>query len=286
MATNTGNTNISPLVNQTIWGALVHTSQTPEQQGKVIKDLGIDDCVRVSINLSTFNGHDAQLEYFQANDFTILLNINNAPHTDGAILYAHDMVKYAADLENFFQGKYGKYEMVIMIENEPLNDTYFKDDVSNYITLLKTAIPIVHKYGHQVCDGGMHVPYIVAASTNHLFNQNAKDTLALLTAVKSMGVDYVAVHQGVGNNNYNLSDVKASADYIKLFTGKTPIFTEASIANGVTSSKTITDFVNAVRNNYRYGIIFAAQESDKAEPLVTSSGALNSLGIAFRDAIK
>lgn len=272
--------------------------------------------MRNAIVLETYNGKAPMVDQFINAGFKVLLNINNS--TGGTVKsYPTDMVKYKKNLENVLNSYHPE---VVVIENEPINESYYTGPIENYITELRTAVDVCKARGIKVADGGLHIgmvsilvyqdyvsrgmqkeadafaakaltsAYLKAAQGKGSTTINTKldKTKKQITAFKTMALDYVNFHwyqpaSGGDPNKAIPGIIKEIADYLRRATGKEVLCNEFGQYNQSTSL--IASMVNEFKlAGLSYGIVFSGDSGSGAQPLHKNTDLLPN-GISYRDAV-
>lgn len=273
--------------------------------------------VRDAVMLDTYNGKAPLIDDYMSNGFKVLMNLNYTSKKPAS--YPTDMVKYKSLLQKVLADY--KPEVAV-IENEPINDSYYKGNIQDYINEVKTAVDVCHSYGVKVSDGGLHTGMVCilvyqdyvsrgmqkqaddfgkrALTSQYLKTAQGKGTNTdiatkldktkqQITAFKTMALDYVNFHWyqptslSPNENTASQGVVKEIADYLRRATGKQVLCNEFGQYNQ--SSALITSMVNEIKlAGLNYGIVFSGASNSGAQPLNNGSKLLSN-GIAFRDAI-
>ncbi len=167
---------------ENIWGALIaNQALSNQEKAGVLSNLHAA-YGRLAINLSTFSGFNGQFAAYTAAGLQIALNINNMPVVGGnPNALPTDMTAYA----NSVQGVIDVYiPLIACLENEELNDAYYTgtpaDQAAQYITMLETAIPLLHAKGILVADGGLLYAPVAALIYWDLLNSDPVAAAAFL----------------------------------------------------------------------------------------------------------
>lgn len=274
------------------WGALI-SNEDMDTRIEVMEQLGVQ-YARTSTTLVGYTGKLGDVEKLEAQGFKVLLNVSYEPQTDGSPrTFPTDMADYRARLAEVLD----KYKPeVVVIENEPTNQLYYVDDMSNYLTELENAIEVAHARGVKVADGSLHVTAVDAVSKNQLVNDITQRQQELLEGYAKLDLDYVNLHMAVGTKGLGEgSDVfpegllKSVSDYIVEFTGHDVIANEISLHTDSTALvESMLEELKASNNSngqFKYSIIYSGQKGDdEAQPL-NQGDSLTALGVSCRDSI-
>lgn len=136
-------------------GTLVNIPMSvPESNMKrmqVYKMLGAP-YVRHTLTMQSWNGSNDFYEKLNNAGYKIILNVVATPQGGGPRPFTHDMATYKKKLEEILSVY--KPELLV-VENEEYNQTYYNGYMSEYLTILKTAIEVAHSKGVKVCNGGL-----------------------------------------------------------------------------------------------------------------------------------
>jgi len=275
--------------------------------------------VRDAIVMETYDGKAPMLDKYQANGYKILLNLNYSASQKPSA-FPTDMVKYKSTLENILS----KYRPeVAVIENEPANDGYYSGPIENYFTELRTAIDVCHARGIKISDGALHTGMVMilvyqdyirrglqaqaddfanrALSSNYLraaqgkgssdINAKLDKCKKMITAYKSMALDYVNIHwyeplkDGIDSTISSSGIAKEIADYLRHKIGKQVLTNEFGQTNQIPTlvASQVAEFNLA---NLAYAIDFSGIGGGGVGSLPLTNGiAILPNGEAYRDAI-
>lgn len=273
--------------------------------------------VRDGIMLDSYNGKAPLIDDYMSNGFKVLLNLNYTSKRPTS--YPTDMVKYKSLLQKVLNDY--KPEVAV-IENEPINDSYYKGDIQDYINEVKTAVDVCHSYGVKVSDGGLHTGMVCILTYQDYVNRGmqkeaddfgkraltsqylktaqgkgtSKDistkldkTKQQIDAFKNMDLDFVNFHWyqptslSPNDNTAAQGVVKEIADYLRRATGKQVLTNEFGQYNQ--SSALIESMVNEIKAaGLTYGIVFSGNNNSEAKALAKGTQLLSN-GIAYRDAV-
>jgi len=273
--------------------------------------------VRDAVILNSYRGNAPLINDYLSNGFKVLMNLNYTSTKPSA--YPTDMVKYKSYLEKVLADYTPE---IAVIENEPINDSYYKGPISDYINEIKTAVDVCHAHGVKVADGGLHIgmvsilvyqdyvarglqakaddfanraltsAYLKAAqgkSTSTDISAKLDKTKQQIDAFKTIALDYVNFHwyqPTAKNTNDNIASsgvIKEIADYLRRTTGKQVICNEFGQYNQ--STTLITSMVSEIElAGLSYAIVYSGSSSSGAQPL-NSGTTLLANGVAYRDAI-
>lgn len=298
----------------TKFGSLVH-GVDGNTRIAVSQKMGVS-YVRDAIMLDSYNGKAPLIDDYMNSGFKVLLNLN---YSSGKLTaYPTDMVKYKSLLQKVLNDY--KPEVAV-IENEPINESYYKGPITDYINEVKTAVDVCHSYGVKVSDGGLHTgmvsilvyqdyinrgmqkeansfadraltsQYLKAAQGKGTSDINTKldKTKQQIDAFKNFALDFVNFHWyqptslSPNDNTASQGVVKEIADYLRRATGKQVLCNEFGQYNE--SSALITSMVDQLKlAGLTYGVVFSGNAGNGAKPL-NNGNKLLSNGIAFRDAV-
>ena len=272
--------------------------------------------VRDGIVLDSYNGKAPLIDDYVSNGFKVLLNLTYTGKKPAT--YPTDMVKYKSLLQKVLNDY--KPEVAV-IENEPINESYYMGPITDYINEVKTAVDVCHSYGVKVSDGGLHTgmvcilvykdyvnrglqskandfanraltsQYLKAAQGKGTSDINVKldKTKQQIDAFKNIALDYVNFHWyqptslSPNDNTASQGVVKEIADYLRRATGKQVLCNEFGQYNQ--SSALITSMVDQLKlAGLTYGVVFSGNAGNGAKPLNNGKQLLSN-GIAFRDAV-
>jgi hypothetical protein len=272
--------------------------------------------VRDAVILDSYNGKAPLVDDYMNSGFKVLMNLNYTSRKPSA--YPTDMAKYKSLLQKVLNDYTPE---VAVIENEPINEGYYKGPVTDYINEIKTAVDVCHSYGVKVSDGGLHTgmvcilvyqdyinrgmqkeatsfsnraltsQYLKAAQGKGTSDINVKldKTKQQIDAFKNIALDYVNFHWyqpttlSPNDNTASQGVVKEIADYLRRATGKQVLCNEFGQYNQ--SSALITSMVDQLKlAGLTYGIVFSGNSDGGAKSLNNGTKLLSN-GIAFRDAV-
>lgn len=119
----------------------------------VLKSLGAT-YTRVNVGTSNWPTMSKVYDRYVQSGIKVLLNVAWQSSTTGNA-FPTDMELYASKLTAILDTLASKPELIV-IENEEINKAFHSGPMSDYITELKTASPIVHSYGLKVTNGGVY----------------------------------------------------------------------------------------------------------------------------------
>lgn len=266
-----------------------------------------------------------EVQAYIDNNFQVILNLTNETFDEGPVTMPTDMEAYAAKISSVLAA-YPKAK-VIVIENEEFNPAYYTNtDPEDYITLLETAIPLVHGAGMKIANGGflqnyMHTfiyrDYVArgmqAKADDYLDNNvpatyhsrivKANDTAwegvitiyeALLTAYKTLDLDYVNFHIYEPASEAGPVDediTTASPDAIAAISDYLRYRTKKPVIINEVGAKNnnpalVQDIMQKCIDNDIKIVTWYSGDASWHFALTDEDGALRSSGEAFRDFIR
>jgi hypothetical protein len=313
----TGVSGENAVIATTKFGALI-SAKNNDDKITVSQKMGVG-YVRNSILLDSYRGKAPMVDNYLDAGFKLLLNLNNKSASNGPNPYPTDMTKYKNSLANVVDDYHPE---VAVIENEPINESYYTGPIENYITQLKSAIEVCHARGIKVADGGLHIGMVSilvyqdylsrgmqkeaddfanrALTSAYLKTAEGKGTTDLtvkldktrkqVEAFATMALDYVNFHwyqptsKNIDDNKASSGVIKEIADYLRRATGKEVLCNEFGQYNQSTSL--ISSMVSELElANLSYAVVYSGSGGAAgAKPLHNGSNLLDN-GVAYRDAI-
>ncbi|HEY6975522.1 MAG TPA: hypothetical protein VH396_04495 [Chitinophagaceae bacterium] len=270
----------STAASNTHFGALVD-ARSSDDRITVIKKLGAE-YARVAVFLKEFKGKSGMMDKCAKNGIKVLLNLNYAQvRNKKPNPFPKDMVTY----KKLLQSVLSKYKPeVAVIENEPTTGIFHSGPIEDYITMLAVAVDVCHANGVKVADGAIHVGYVQDIMNGGRLSGKTLDVQKLITAYKTLDLDYVNIHTAGDGNSYPSGVLEKVADYVRGATGKPVMSNEFSVHSSSTSL--IKSMINGFKaGNYVYAIVRSGNSSSGAEPLHKGTNLLPN-GVAFRDDIQ
>ena len=299
---------LSGVFAQTKFGALIAVGNTPnrhEYQVMVAKKLGIR-ILRFKYVLT-----NPTEKVFPA-DFDVFLNINYGKEQQGKekvpVPFPTDLENYQQLLTNAIKSFKGKMPVVVAIENEEDNFQYHSGSPQDYINELKTAIPIIHAAGMQICNAGLTAPGIAYLVYNNLrerglqaeaeayerstqlqfdkpwIKRKGEFVRQTLEAYKTMDIDFVNFHWY--GKSIDASALKTTIEFLKQATNK-PVITN-EIGQYDNSPETIKAVLQVCREENLPYVIWNSglnKGPGKSVSLQNPDGTLKPNGEAFREMI-
>jgi hypothetical protein len=228
--------------------------------------------IRSMVTLKNFSGNVSTERSLTQKGFKVVLNINwdnpgGRGDTKNPVPFPTDMVKYKAQLTKLLKAY--KPEIAV-IENEPTNNQFHSGPIENYITELKAAVALCKQYNVKVADGCTHVPLIEIVMSGRNVSGTAADVRKLITAYKTIDLDYVNVHtQGPTGRDpdvYQPGLLKKVADYLRNQTGKPVMSNEWTVHS--TSTALVKSMVSGFKDGgYKIALVRSASSPNGAKPL-------------------
>jgi hypothetical protein len=246
--------------------------------------------IRAVVELKNFKGSMSTEKSLTQKGFKVVLNINWAnPSGSGdnrkPVSFPTDMALYKRQLTKLFN----TYKPAIaVIENEPTTDIFHSGPIEHYITELKTAVSVCKQFNVTVADGGIHVPYIQSVMNGKAGSGKALEVKKLITAYKTMGLNYVNVHTygptGKDPDVYQPGLLKKIADYLRNQTGKPVMSNEWTVHNS--SSALIKSMVSGFREGgFKVAVVRSARSNSGAVPLNKGTSLLPN-GVTYSNLVK
>jgi len=246
--------------------------------------------VRAIVELKNFKGNMSEEKSLAQKGYKVVLTINWAnPSGSGdhrkPVPFPTDMNLYRNQLTKLFNTF--KPEVAV-IENEPTTGIFHSGPIEHYITELKTAVSVCNQFNVKVADGCTHVPYILSVMNGGGSKGKVGDVKKLITAYKSMALDYVNVHTygptGKSPDIYEPGRLKKVADYLRKQTGKQVMSNEFTVHNY--SSALVKNMVTQFKQaDFKIAIVRSASSNSGAVPLNRGTNLLPN-GVAYSSAIK
>jgi hypothetical protein len=246
--------------------------------------------IRMMVQIKNYSGGGMTSEKsLTQKGYKVVLNINwDGPTHKGdnkiGAPFPTDMNKYRQQLTKLLQNF--KPEIAV-IENEPTVDLFHSGPITNYINELKTAVSVCKQFNVKVADGATHVP-LIASVMNGNAGGKAGDVKKLITAYKSIDLDYVNVHTqgptGKDPDVYQAGLLKKVADYMRNQTGKPIMSNEFTVHDK--SSDLVKSMVSGFKDgNYVVAMVRSAYSPNGAVPLHQGSNLLQN-GVTYSNVIK
>lgn len=270
----------------TMFGAKLQGSF--DEQLAAANALGIKYIRPNGVDLSIYNGFEQGIDKWFDAGIGIVQNINYK-ESSAPIPYCTDLVWYRDILSQFLE-VYAKKIDVAVIENEPQNDSYFKGPISNYVAQLKVAVEVCHKYAVKITDGSINIAAVnmIAAGigkdkkTGKYKNKNIQQTADLITAYKTIPLDWVNVHAMI-SSKYHAGDIMKAVKYLRAQTGHQVMSNEHHYESG--TPDLLTNTINEWRDaEVAYCLVWGGGGGSPADALNTG-GSLTALGTAYKNAI-
>ena len=268
----------------TQFGAGGFPGLSTDQKITVYNKLGVTP-VRAQVTLKDFNGGVSGLKKLTEKGFKVILNLNwnPVPKKSGdkiATAWPQDMNLYKQKLGEVLS----KYKPEIaVIENEPTVDIFHSGPIEDYITELTNAIEVCKKYGVKVADGCVHVGLVLGVMRGGNLNDNEIEVKKLITAYKTLDLDYVNVHEHGTGDSYSSESFEKAADYLRQQTGKPVISNEFSL--GKSSTSLLQDMINGLKQGDYTIALIRSSDGDRGVPLNKGTDLLP-LGNTYGDMIK
>lgn len=291
------NVSASSPVSNTIFGALIGTTQSIDDKITICQSMGLSHIRGGEGAVAAYRGQgNGFYNKCKQRGMKLMLNLNWNQKSAPTNLFASNETLYKNQFERMLSDYADDASVIpfVVIENEPTNRNYYGDLMANYIRQLGWAIDVCHAHTPyvKVADGCTHIAYILQVKNGGAGNGVAE----IITGINNLRLsgkvlDYINMHNN--SKTTGPGDFARAAQYLRDRTGiQKVISNEWHIEPAIdTEANAIADGIDEVRQSREANLIYSVAYGGDY-PVVTgkaypfSNGlVLTNVGKAIRDEI-